>query len=37
MLGINDPDIIIAYMLGICCLIFAIWFGISQWNKEDKK
>lgn len=37
MFGINDLGIIMAYLLGFCCLIFALWFGISRWNKDDNE
>lgn len=37
MLGINDPGIYAAYLLAFACLIFAVWFGITKWNKDDSK
>lgn len=36
MFGIEDPGIIAAYVLGVSCIVFAVWFGITHWNKEDK-
>ena len=35
MFGINDPGICMAYLLAFACMIFAIWFGITRWNKDD--
>lgn len=35
MFGIDDPGIYSAYLLGIGCLVFAIIFGITHWNKEE--
>ena len=36
MFGIEDPGIWMAYLLAFACLIFAIVFGIINWNKEDE-
>ncbi len=36
MFGINDPGILLAYLLGIGCLVFSIWYGITRWDSEDK-
>lgn len=36
MFGIEDPGIWIAYLLAFVCLVFAIWYGISRWNKNEK-
>jgi len=36
MFGIEDPGIYIAYTAAILCVLFAAWFGITRWNKEDK-
>lgn len=36
MFGINDPGIWMAYILAFICVVFAFWFGITRWNKEDK-
>lgn len=35
MFGIEDPGIYMAYLLGIACIAFSLWFGITHWNKED--
>jgi hypothetical protein len=35
MFGIHDPGIWIAYLLAFGCMVFAVWFGIATWNKED--
>ena len=34
MFGIEDPGIYLAYLGAIVCLVFALWFGITRWNKE---
>jgi hypothetical protein len=36
MFGIEDPGIWIAYLLAFICLVFAIWYGVSRWNKDEK-
>jgi hypothetical protein len=36
MFGINDSGILIAYILVFLCLVFAIWYGITRWNKNEK-
>lgn len=36
MFGIEDPGIWIAYLAGFACLVFAICFGIANWNKGDE-
>ena len=36
MLGIDDPQIWIAYLLCILSTIFCIIYGISRWNKGDE-
>jgi hypothetical protein len=35
MFGINDPGIWITYLLSFGCVAFALWFGITHWNKEN--
>ncbi len=35
MFGIDDPGIWIAYLMAFGCVIFALWFGITHWNKEN--
>lgn len=37
MFGIQDPLIILPYLLSIVCVVFAAWYGIRNWNKDDKK
>ena len=37
MFGIEDPGIWLAYLLAFACLIFSLWFGITNWNKGDKE
>ncbi|MDL2255587.1 hypothetical protein LJC38_03265 [Parabacteroides sp. OttesenSCG-928-K15] len=37
MFGIDDPGIYVAYLMGIGCILFSLWFGITRWNKEDKQ
>lgn len=33
MFGISDPGIYLAYLLVFLCVIFAVIFGIVNWNK----
>lgn len=35
MFGIHDPGIWLPYVLAVACLLFAVWFGITRWNKDD--
>jgi hypothetical protein len=35
MFGIEDPGIWTAYLLAFVCLIFAVWYGLTRWNRED--
>lgn len=35
MFGIHDPGIWLPYVLAFVCLVFAIWFGITRWNKDS--
>lgn len=37
MFGIEDSGIWLAYLLAFACLLFSVWFGITTWNKDDKK
>jgi hypothetical protein len=36
MFGIPDPGIWIAYLLEVLCVVFAVWYGVKYWNKEDQ-
>lgn len=36
MLGIDDPGIYAAYFLGIGCLLFSIYYGVTKWNEKDE-
>jgi hypothetical protein len=36
MFGIEDFGILTAYLLTFTGLVFAIWYGISRWNKDEK-
>ena len=36
MFGIDDPFIILPYLLSVVCVI-AAWFGLKYWNKDDEK
>ena len=36
MFGIDDPFIILPYLLSVVCVIFAAWFGLKYWNKDDE-
>lgn len=33
MFGISDPGIYLAYLLVFLCVIFAVVYGIINWNK----
>jgi hypothetical protein len=33
MFGISDPGIYLAYLLVFLCVIFAVIYGIVNWNK----
>jgi hypothetical protein len=35
MFGIYDIFIILPYLLSLLCIIFAAWFGITHWNKDN--
>jgi hypothetical protein len=35
MFGMEDPGIWMAYLLAFACLIFALWYGLSRWNREE--
>lgn len=35
MFGINDPVILIVYLLSFVCVGFSIWFGITRWNRDE--
>jgi hypothetical protein len=35
MFGIDDPGIYIAYLLGIGCLVFSIFYGVAKWNEKE--
>jgi hypothetical protein len=39
MFGISDPGIYLAYLLVFLCVIFAVVYGIINWNKggNDKE
>ena len=37
MFGIDDPFIILPYLLSVVCVVFAAWFGLKYWNKDDEK
>ena len=37
MFGIDDPFIVLPYILSVICVIFAAWFGLKYWNKDDDK
>jgi len=37
MFGINDPLIILPYLLSVVCVLFSAWFGVKYWNKDDEK
>ena len=35
MLGIEDPWVILAYLLCIVSALFCLIWGIIKWNKDD--
>lgn len=37
MFGIEDPAIWLAYLSAFICLAFALWYGISRWNREEDR
>ena len=37
MYGKEDPYIILHNLLSVVCVIFAAWFGLKYWNKDDEK
>ena len=37
MFGIDDPFIILPYLLSVVCVIFSAWFGLKYFNKYDEK
>jgi hypothetical protein len=34
MFGIDDPQILIAYLAAIISAIVCIWYGLWRWNKD---
>lgn len=36
MFGINDPGILFAYLMAAGSVVFALWFGITRWNRDEK-
>ena len=36
MFGIEDPGIYLAYLSAVACIVFALWFGITRWNRSDE-
>jgi hypothetical protein len=37
MFGIEDPLIYLPYLLSVICVVFAAWYGIKYWNKDNDK
>lgn len=37
MCGIEDPLIYLPYLLSVGCVLFAAWYGIKYWNKDNDK
>jgi hypothetical protein len=37
MFGIEDPLIYLPYLLSVACVLFAAWYGIRYWNKNNDK
>jgi hypothetical protein len=36
MFGIDDPQVWLAYLLCILAAVFAVAYGILNWNKGDE-
>jgi len=36
MLGIDDPQVWLAYLLCILSALFCVAYGILNWNKDDE-
>lgn len=36
MFGIDDPGIYMAYLLMFVCVVYAVVFGIKNWNKGQE-
>lgn len=37
MFGIEDPLIYLPYLLSVLCVLFATWYGVKHWNKDNDK
>lgn len=37
MFGVSDPLIYLPYLLSVVCVLFSAWYGVKNWNKEDKE
>lgn len=37
MFGITDPLIYLPYLLSVICVLFAVWYGIRNWNRDNDK
>ena len=33
--GITDPFVWLAYLSAVGCLVFALWFGLTRWNRDS--
>jgi nitrogen fixation-related uncharacterized protein len=36
MFGIDDPFIWLPYVLMVACVVFSVWYGIKNWQVDDK-
>ena len=34
MFGIDDPGILMAYLLAVVCLVFSVYWGVTRWNRD---
>lgn len=37
MFGIEDPLIYLPYLFSVICVLFAAWYGVRNWNKDNDK
>ena len=36
MFGIDDPFIILSFILSVVCVILSAWFCMYYWNNDDE-
>jgi hypothetical protein len=37
MFGIDDPLIYLPYLLAVICVVFSVWYGMQNRNKDNEK